>query len=261
MTRGALFLVGGKDGRNESGVLIDRFARLCGGATACVLVITSASEDPERHRREYSAAFLESGVRRVTFFHAAERAASDDPELLASLEQANGVYFSGGGQRRLLSAMGGTRFEQRLRERHGEGLHVGGTSAGASAMSAVMIAQGEGAAVELSTGFGLLPDVIVDQHFRERERLDRLIAAVLLHPTMLGFGLDEGTAIEIDAAGCGEVVGAGTLTIVDGAQLLGSRSIGPEGNGRPAAFAGMRLHALTEGWRYELAKRAAQPPA
>jgi len=260
VTRGALFLVGGKDGRNEDGVLIARFARLCGGASGCVLVITSASEDPERHRREYSAAFLESGVRHVAFFHAAGLAASDDPELLAALERADGVYFSGGGQRRLLGAMGGTRFEQRLRERHGEGLHVGGTSAGASAMSAVMIAQGEGTSVELATGFGLLPDVIVDQHFSERERLDRLIAAVLLHPTMLGFGLDEGTAIEIDAAGTGEVVGAGTLTIVDGAQLLGSRSIAAGRSGRPVAFAGMRLHVLTEGWRYALAERAAQPP-
>ena len=252
MRRGALFLVGGKDGRNDGGVLIARFARLCGGASACVLVITSASEEPDRHRREYSAAFLEAGVRRVSFFHAAERAASDDPELLAALERADGVYFSGGGQRRLLAAMGGTRFAERLRERHREGLHVGGTSAGASAMSAVMIAQGEGVSVELATGFGLAPEIIVDQHFRQRERLDRLIAAVLAHPTMLGFGLDEGTAVEIDASGRGEVVGAGTLTIVDGSRLLGSRA---------PAFAGMRLHVLAEGWRYELATREAQPPA
>ena len=256
-----MFLVGGKDGHNDGAGLIDRFARICGGASASVLVITSASLEPERHRREYSAAFLESGVRRVSFFHAAERTATDDPELLTALEAVDGVYFTGGGQRRLVSAMGGTPFEERLRDRHREGLHVGGTSAGASAMSSVMIAEGEGAAVELSTGFGLVPEIIVDQHFRERGRLDRLIAAVLLHPSMLGFGLDEGTAVEIDPTGHAEVCGAGTLTIVDGSRLSGASAKGADPNDRPFAFAGMRLHVLAEGWCYELSTRQAQPPS
>jgi cyanophycinase len=260
VSRGALFLVGGKDGRNEDRVLIDRFARLCGGAAASVLVITSASQEPERHRREYSAAFLESGVFRVSIFHAEGRPAAEDPELLASLDRADGVYFTGGGQRRLVGAMRGTRFDERLRARHREGLHVGGTSAGASAMSAVMIAEGDGDAVELATGFGLLEQIIVDQHLRQRVRLSRLITAVLRNPAMLGFGLDEGTAVEIDAAGNAEVRGAGGLTIVDGSRLVDSRPAATNGSARPLAFAGMRLHVLTEGWRYDLAAREAMPP-
>lgn len=265
VTQGALFLVGGKDGRKDDRVLIDRFVRMCGGASARVLVITSASEKPERHLKEYSKAFHELGVRDVSVFHAGERAASDDPALLSSLDRVDGVYFTGGGQRRLVSAMGGTQFEERLRQRHREGLHVGGTSAGASAMSSVMIAQGDGkkpiqhSSVELSTGFGLLPEIIVDQHFQQRERFSRLIAAVLLNPAMLGFGLDEGTAVEIDSHGRVEVFGKGALTVVDGAQLLGSSPIGSNENDRPLAFTGMRLHVLTEGWCYELATREAKP--
>jgi cyanophycinase len=257
VTAGTLFLVGGKDGHNKDRALIDRFVRICGGSGARVLVVTSATAKPERHRREYSAAVLESGARDVTIFHVEERGASDDPELLASLDRADGVYFTGGSQRRLVRAMGGTRFEKRLRERHPKGLHVGGTSAGASAMSRVMIASGNGkrpiqpSSVELSTGFGLLPEIIVDQHLRQRGRLNRLIAAVLLHPAMLGFGLDEGTAVAIDSARRAEVFGPGALTVVDGSQLLSDRRW---------AFAGLRLHVLTAGWRYDLASRKVTSP-
>jgi cyanophycinase len=264
-TRGSLFLVGGKDGRNEDRILIDHFARLCGGKSARVLVITSASNMPDLQRREYREAFRKSGVRDVSIFHANNRSASDDPELLSLLDRVDGVYFSGGGQRRLITVMGGgTRFEERLRERHHDGLHVGGTSAGASAMSQVMITQGRArkpiqpSSVELATGFGLLPKIIVDQHFQQRQRFDRLIAAVLLNPEMLGFGLDEGTAIEIDASGRGEVFGKGALAIVDGAGLIGAKLISSNENERPLAFTGMELHVLTEGWTYDLTTREAR---
>jgi cyanophycinase len=218
---------------------------------------------PERHHQEYSDAFHELGVHEVSIFHADERAASDDPALLSTLDRVDGVYFSGGGQRRLLGVMGGTPFQERLRQRHREGLHVGGTSAGASAMSSVMIAQGDGrkplqhSSVELSTGFGLLPEIIVDQHFHERERFSRLIAAVLLNPAMLGFGLDERTAVEIDASGRAGVLGMGALTVVDGSQLVGSSPSGSNQDGRPLAFAGIRLNVLTEGWSYDLVSRTA----
>ncbi len=266
MSRGALFLVGGNDGRNEDRALIDRFVKICGGASARVLVITSASLTPDRHFREYSEAFQGLGVREVSIFHAEKRAASDDPALLSSLDRADGVYFSGGGQRRLVSAMGGTQFDERLHQRYGEGLHVGATSAGASAMSSVMIAQGgrrksnQHSTVELSTGFGLLPEIIVDQHFQQRERFQRLIAAVLLNPAMLGFGLDERTAVEIDSFGHAEVFGTGALTVVDGSQLLDSGPIDSNENDRPLAFGGMRLNILTEGWGYDLTTRAAKSP-
>ena len=129
-----------------------------------------------------------------------------------------------------------------------------------------MIAQGDGrkpnqhSSVELSTGFGLLPEIIVDQHFQQRERFSRLIAAVLLNPAMLGFGLDEGTAVEIDSYGRAEVFGSGRADRRRRLSTPGSGPIGSNENDRPLAFGGMRLHVLTEGWRYELATRAAKSP-
>ena len=133
-------------------------------------------------------------------------------------------------------------------------------------MSQVMIAQGEGrkpiqpSSVALGIGFGLLPTIIVDQHFQRRERFSRLIAAVLLNPAMLGFGLDEGTAVEIDSSGRAEVLGKGALTIVDGSRLVVSNANGSNDNDGPMAFAGMRLDVLTKGWAYELATREAKSP-
>ena len=190
MSRGNLFLVGGKDGRNGDRVLIDRFVRMCGGASARVLVITSASRHPNAITRNTPERFMSRGTGRVDLPHRGTRRLGR-PRIALALDRANGVYFSGGGQRRLVSAMGSTRFDECLRQRHHEGLHVGGTSAGASAMSTVMIA-GDGrdpvqqSPVELSTGFGLLPEVIVDQHFQQRERFSRLIAAVRAQPRDAG---------------------------------------------------------------------------
>jgi cyanophycinase len=263
---GSVFLVGGKDGRNADRVLLDRFVGLCGGVSACVLVITTASSEPQRHDKEYTAAFSKCGVRKVSIFHPARRAEADDEALLAALDRATGVYFSGGRQRKLVTTISGSKFDARLRERHREGLHVGGTSAGAAALSSVMIAGGSGkralrtASAELSTGFGLLPGVIIDQHFRQRRRMGRLFAAVMRHPAMLGFGVDEATAAEIDPAGRVTVLGGGTLTVVDGSELVGADLAGAERRNASLTFAGLRLHRLGPGWRYDLTTRKAEGP-
>jgi cyanophycinase len=263
---GSLFLVGGKDGRNADRILLDRFVELCGGSSARVLVITTASSDPERHDKEYTAAFSKLGVRKVSIFHPARRKDADDRALLSVLDRATGVYFSGGRQQTLVTTIGGSKFDARLRERHREGLHVGGTSAGAAVMSSVMIAGGSGkralrtASAALSTGFGLLPGVIIDQHFRQRRRMGRLFAAVIRNPTMLGFGVDEATAAEIDPARRVTVLGAGTLTVVDGSELVGASLADAQKRTAPLSFAGLRLHRLGQGWFYDLTTREVEAP-
>jgi cyanophycinase len=263
---GPLFLVGGKDGRNADRRLLGRFVELCGGSSARVLVITTACSEPKRHRQEYAKAFSKSGARGVSICHPARRHDADDPALLSALDRAGGVYFTGGGQVKLVTTIGDTQFSARLRERHRQGLPVGGTSAGASALSAVMIAGGRQkraarwSSVELATGLGLLPGVIVDQHFRQRNRIGRLLAAVIRNPAMLGFGIDEATAVEIDAAGRVAVLGTGALTVVDGSSLVGASLADAAKEDAPLSFAEIRLHRLGRGWRYDLTTRQAGPP-
>jgi cyanophycinase len=202
----------------------------------------------------------------VSICHPARRHDADDPALLSALDRAGGVYFTGGGQVKLVTTIGDTQFSARLRERHRQGLPVGGTSAGASALSAVMIAGGRQkraarwSSVELATGLGLLPGVIVDQHFRQRNRIGRLLAAVIRNPAMLGFGIDEATAVEIDAAGRVAVLGAGALTVVDGSSLVGASLADAAKQDAPLSFAEIRLHRLGRGWRYDLTTRQAGPP-
>lgn len=258
--RGSVFAIGGREVRSSNLDVLASFVSCCGGHDARLVVLTAASRDPAARVPEYDAAFRALGVHQVAHFHQEQRDEASDPALLAAVETADGVFFTGGSQLKLVSTIGGTPLAARLRARHLAGMHVGGTSAGASAMSAVMIARGTGglgarlASVRMSPGLGFLPDVIVDQHFRERDRIGRLIAAVLCNPSMLGFGLDENTAFVLDPAGIVSVCGSGTLTIVDGAGIEVS-NVDEIPDDAPAAYAGVRLHALTAGWSYDLAKR------
>lgn len=257
--------MGGREVARGNLDVLSQFVSCCGGPEARLVVITTASRKPRERAEEYAMAFRSLGVEGVSFFHQDHREEAGDAALLAAIDRADGVFFTGGSQLKLVSTIAATPLEGRLRERHGHGLHLGGTSAGASAFSAVMIARGDGgssarlASVRLSPGLGLLPGVIVDQHFRERDRFGRLLAAVLCNPSMLGFGLDEDTAFALDAANQVSVFGSGTLTIIDGASLQAT-NVDEVPDEAPAAFAGMRMHALTSGWTYDLSQRSVQRP-
>ncbi len=266
--RGSLFAIGGREVRSSDGEILTRFVERCGGADARLVVISTASVDPEKREKavaEYTAAFGGLGVADAPFFHQQRRSDAAGPELLGALDRADGVFFIGGNQLRLATLLGGSALEARIRERHQQGMHLAGTSAGAAVFSAVMIARGRArsaarlAATRMSPGFGIVPGVIIDHHFRERDRFGRLIAAVLCNPSMLGFGLDEDTAFELDADNRATVIGSGSLTIVDASQLeVTNVDVVPEET--PAAFAGMRLHVLTQGWIYDLETRSVVPP-
>ncbi len=263
---GALFVVGGAEDRSGARLILRQFAEAAGGPDARILIIATASTTPEEVMDVYRGAFCDLGIDHVDLAAPNTRAAMDEPPLLAWLDQATGVYFTGGDQLRLVSTLGGTDFATRLRERHATGLALGGTSAGASAMSAVMIGRGRGkrtprlSSVRLAPGLGVLPSVIVDQHFRERDRLGRLVTAVIQNPGLLGFGIDEDTAFTVDRLGEVNVLGKGTLTIVDGRHLVGS-NVAEVRDHEPLAFAGIHLHTLAPGWQFNINSRAVRLPA
>lgn len=263
--RGSLFAIGGREDRLGEMAVLERFAELCGGEAARLVVVSSASLDPEKKVAEYDRAFRSLGVEETIFLHPSNRAEADAPEHREAIERASGVFFVGGNQLKLVSELGGTRLIKHITQRFADGLHVGGTSAGASALGTVMIARGKArSAARLSTprmsaGFGLCPGLILDQHFRERDRFGRLLAAVLCNPASLGVGLDEDTALLLEPGNRLEVFGRGSVTIVDGRRLEANEiAIAPEE--APAAFAGMRLHVLTEGWRYDPIDDRVTPP-
>jgi cyanophycinase len=196
-----------------------RFLALCGGGRARVAVIPVASRLP-RTGEEYADAFRRHGAREAPVLDFRSRVDGEHPDVLAELARCDGVFFTGGDQVRLAEVLGGTPAARVLRRRNAAGMPVAGTSAGASYLSERMIARGwsgprpRPGMVTLATGLGLAPWLVIDQHFRERRRQGRLIAAVALTPGASGVGVDENTAAFLDPDGAMEVVGAGAVTVV-----------------------------------------------
>jgi len=158
----------------------------------------------------------------------------------------------------------GTPVARLVRQRNAQGVTVGGTSAGASILSEHMIAFGdEGSAVisgsvRLAPGLGLTNRFIIDQHFRQRDRLGRLLTALAYNPFAVGIGLDEDTGAFIGPDETIEVEGSGGVTIVDGADVSFS-SMGEVAEGQPVCMLGLRLHVLVAGATFNLHTRVAEP--
>jgi cyanophycinase len=166
---------------------------------------------------------------------------------------------------RLSTILGGTGIARAIRRRNAGGVHVAGTSAGASIMSEHMIAGGDSlsapveGAVSLAPGLGLTNAVIIDQHFTQRNRLGRLLAAASYNPFLIGLGIDEDTAAFIGPDGVFEVVGSGSVTVVD-AEGLTHSSMWEARPGQALTLLGLRMHVMGEGCRYDMTRRQAFPP-
>lgn len=180
--------------------LMDRFVDLGGGPEARVVVVSTASmfadTDIIARLSVWRDRLAENQIKSFDVLHTRSRERADDPEFSKVLDTATAVWFLGGNQNWVAQTYVHTKTEDRLHQVLARGGVIGGTSAGAAIMSRCMIADGKSEPV-LSTGFGFLPGVIVDQHFRKRERLDRLMRAIQLRPGTVGVGVDEGTALVV----------------------------------------------------------------
>ncbi|HVR70024.1 MAG TPA: cyanophycinase [Vicinamibacteria bacterium] len=198
-----------------------RFVEWAGNGDSRLLVVTWASVEPldsylsiERDLRLYRPASIEAAP-------FAPLGPGDKPRLLASVRRATGIFFGGGDQGRIMDVLQDRDLSRALRERYRSGVVFGGTSAGTAVMSALMITGAgdptvvDGRRVEVRAGLGLLPGVILDQHFLKRQRQNRLFGLVLDHPRLLGIGVDEGTALAVSDNRHAEVVGPGSVMMVD----------------------------------------------
>lgn len=178
-----------------------RLVQLAGGRKARIVVIPTAQAiegkvDIERLAQPWRAL----GVASVTVLHAKDREEADDPSFAAPLAEATGVWICGGNQSRLARAYLDTEVEHQLQALVERGGVIGGTSAGAAIMTKVMILHGFGQGdVSVGRGFDLLPDAVVDQHFLQRSRVQRLVAVLEQNPGLIGFGIDAKTALEFHA--------------------------------------------------------------
>lgn len=228
---------------------------LAGGAAARIAIVPTASGIEDAGQR-YKALFLGLGAASVEVAYIADREAAFDAETIAPLADATGIFMTGGNQMRLAAILGGSPVEAAIHARHAAGAVVAGTSAGASILSRHMVATGAGGhgprqrMAQLAAGFGLVGGAIIDQHFRQRDRIGRLLSLVALNPGQLGLGIDEDTAALIAADGTLEVLGRGTVLIIDGRRMVSD--VAQQPIGRPINVADVTLHALADGARYDL---------
>ena len=242
-------------------MILERFVEICGGRGAKLVVIPTASRLEDTGAR-YASVFRDLGVDEIEVMDFDTRRDADERGRSAILRDADGVFLTGGNQMRLATGIGGTNVARALRELNARGGHVAGTSAGASFLSEHMIAFGDdnrrpqAGSVTLAPGLGLTNRVVIDQHFTQRGRLGRLLTALAFNPFLIGLGLDEDTAAFIGPDKTVEVVGSGTLTVVDASGLTFSSM--DQANARdPVSMLGVVLHVLIQGATFNLHTREA----
>jgi cyanophycinase len=252
---GHLVIVGGGEDRVDDKEILARFVALSGGTDANIVVITAASTVPEKMWDIYDEAFGALDVAHRAPLHLASRAEANDPDNARRILEATGIFMTGGDQKRLLAIIGGTAVAGAMHEAVlSRGACIGGTSAGASAMSAHMLADGraelnpEKGAVSLGAGLGLVRRAVIDQHFSERHRLARLLSVVAQNPYLHGIGIDEDTALVIALGASIEVIGNGSVTLVDGRDVISN--VADASRRESLELIDVRLHMLPAGSRY-----------
>src|ERR1700728_245716 len=260
-SRGWIIPIGGAENKENDRRILERFVRQSGGADAEIIVIPTASRMNETGPR-YEKLFREIGAGRVGVMDFDTRRDCQEPGRLRRLEAATGIFFTGGNQLRVTTLLGGTPVAKLIRLRNARGVTVGGTSAGASILSEHMIAAGDegssmiAGSVRLAPGLGLTNRFIIDQHFRQRDRIGRLLTALAYNPFAVGIGLDEDTAAFIGPDETVEVEGSGGVTIVDASEVTYS-SVAESVEGQPVCMLGLRLHILVAGATFNLHTRLA----
>jgi cyanophycinase len=261
---GHLLIIGGAEDKLRQRQILSRFASLAGGAEARVAVISTASSLGDEATELYQSLFRSLGIPEVRGLRPLTREDANQPTAIEAVRDATGIFMTGGNQLRLSSVIGGTGLGRAIIDRHRHGVIVAGTSAGASAISTHMVAFGTSGATpkqrmtQMSAGLGLLPGVIIDQHFEQRNRIGRLLALVAQSPGLLGMGIDEDTAALVSPAGMMEVLGKGSVTILDPAKL--QTDAYEVKRHKPIMVSGVILHSLPSGYRFDLRQRRLRAP-
>ncbi len=263
--RGWIVPIGGAEEKENDPRILQRFVEICGGSRANIAVIPTASRLADTGTR-YARIFRELGAGEATAVDFESRADCSDSTKLGAIKRATGIFLTGGNQLRITTLLGGTDAARTIRSQNAIGVHVAGTSAGASVLSEHMIAFGDegsspmAGSVRLAPGLGLTNRFIIDQHFRQRDRLGRLVTALAYNPFPIGIGLDEDSAAFIAEDNTLEVVGSGAVTVVDAAGLEFS-SMDSIDEGQPVCLLGLTVHILVAGATFNLHTRKAHANA
>lgn len=260
-TKTAIMVIGGAEDKIHGKEILHNFFGRSGAADARIVIIPSASREPAIIGDRYLTLFGEMGAEGIEVLDIRDREQCEDALMQSHIENCTGIFMTGGDQLRLCGLLADTPLMQTVRQRAQQGgITLAGTSAGAAVMGHYMIAGGGSgespnrSLVDMTTGLGIIPEVIVDQHFHNRNRMARLMSAIAAHPDRLGIGIDEDTCALFEGDGILQVIGKGTVTILDPTELSYT-SQNQVGATDPLSLGNLRLHILSHSDRYDLNKR------
>ncbi|MEM8640713.1 MAG: cyanophycinase [Cyanobacteria bacterium P01_G01_bin.54] len=265
-TQTAILVIGGAEDKVHGREILQTFCQRSGGANAVIGIIPSASREPMLVGERYSKIFRDMGAKRVELFDVRDRVHGENSRYLDYANQCTGVFMTGGDQLRLCGLLAETPLMERLRERvHQQEITLAGTSAGAAIMGHHMIGGGGSgespnrSLVDMTMGLGMIPEVIIDQHFHNRNRMARLLSAIAQHPDRLAIGIDEDTCALFEPSGWIEVIGKGTINIIDPRQLSHTNQ-NQVTVADPLSLHSLQLHILCHGDRFHLHQRRPLSP-
>jgi len=269
--QGTLVVIGGKENKGEEAPenkkkpadfmklqVLEAFKDATHKREPIIEVITTASSEGPESFQDYQKVFEKVGITNVGHIHHKSREEVLLDPMLERIKNADGIFFSGGDQLKLTGFYGGSDFLSFLKYRYiNEQLAIGGTSAGAMALSTPMIYAGNeevqelGGEIKLTTGLEFLKDVCVDTHFVHRSRFVRMAQVVVTNPTCIGIGIEEDTAIVIKNGQEMQVVGTGMVIIIEGFEIKES-SIKEFAEDKPITARDLRVHLLADGDTYAI---------
>ncbi len=260
-TETAVMVIGGAEDKVHGREILRTFFQRSRGTDARIAIIPSASREPGVIGSRYREIFEDMGAKEIVIFDIQNREQGSHPEWQAFLEDCTGVFMTGGDQLRLCGLLSDTPIMEKVRIRAQLGeITLAGTSAGAAVMGQHMIAGGGSgeppnrSLVDLTTGLNIIPEVLVDQHFHNRNRMARLMSAIAAYPEKLGIGIDEDTCAVFQGNGTFEVIGKGTVTVIDPESI--SYTNQPDaGTDDPLSIHNLRVHILSHGDRFDFYKR------
>jgi cyanophycinase len=256
---GKLIAIGGAEDKENDCAILKEFIRLAKGPNARIVVMTVATNLVKEIGEDYTNAFKRLGVDDVRVVDVSKREDAQSEAGIKAVEEATGIFFTGGDQLHITALLGGSRLHQALFQRFQKGVVVAGTSAGASMMGNSMIISGDRdesprfGSVEIGPGMDFLIGTIIDTHFSQRGRMGRLLTGVAHFPQDLGLGIDENTALVITDHHF-EVIGEGAVTVVDAGNISHTNLPTLE-EGDALALYDVKIHVLPAGCQFDLGSR------
>lgn len=257
LKRGTLVIIGGAEDKTTDKRILKIVHKLSGGDNSTVAVVTTATNSPYEAEKQYNEIFKSLGSKAVYGINITERSQANDYRLIKQIKECDCIFFVGGDQLRISCILGGTEFHKAVLDSLNNGKVIAGTSAGASMMSQIMVVEGKDdeaprkCTLKMAPGMGLLQGVIIDQHFNQRGRIGRLLAAVAQNPGIIGLGIDEDTAAIVRSDLTFRVAGSGVVTVIDGRDISYT-NVSEQNPDDPLAITDVKIHVFPEGYGFNL---------